>query len=130
MKKALQLNDESTLKDVSIKIQTCIVEKGPSDKITLDELLLECIEEGSPRRCGGQGDILAGVIGVLLSWSNKEEIKSKLDLPASILASYSGCLLVRKCARSAFSKHFRSTTTPNIIEEIGPVVQSLFPSSL
>ena len=45
-----------------------ILRKGPADHISLNERQLSCEAEGSPRRCGGQGDILAGVLGVFLAW--------------------------------------------------------------
>ena len=35
--------------------------------------VLECKEKGSPRRCGGQGDILAGAIGVFFAWATQTE---------------------------------------------------------
>lgn len=67
-----------------------IVQKGQTDKISdgntgkgwlhsgwLFSLLMhsvpvvvECTEEGSPRRCGGQGDITSGSIGTFLSWAH------------------------------------------------------------
>eukprot|EP01039_Chlorochromonas_danica_P002889 gene2892-3154_t len=33
----------------------------------------EFLETGSPRRCGGQGDLLAGSLAVALHWSNRTE---------------------------------------------------------
>lgn len=32
--------------------------------------VVECTETGSPRRCGGQGDITSGSIGTFLSWAH------------------------------------------------------------
>lgn len=31
---------------------------------------LVCTAEGSPRRCGGQGDLLAGVLGTFTHWAH------------------------------------------------------------
>lgn len=31
--------------------------------------VLECVQEGSGRRCGGQGDLLSGALGVLVHWA-------------------------------------------------------------
>lgn len=31
--------------------------------------VLECSQEGSGRRCGGQGDLLSGSLGVLAHWA-------------------------------------------------------------
>lgn len=32
-------------------------------------IVLECNERGCPRRCGGQGDLLSGTIGLFSHWS-------------------------------------------------------------
>jgi len=111
-----------------------IVRKGASDIISNGKETIECSEEGSPRRCGGQGDFLAGSLGVFMGWatqlSNREDSKDvKLDTPPLMLASYGACFLSRHASRTAFQKHLRSTTTPNMIEEIGPVFEKYFPST-
>ena len=31
--------------------------------------VIECNERGSPRRCGGQGDLLSGSIGLFAHWT-------------------------------------------------------------
>ncbi|XP_039082610.1 ATP-dependent (S)-NAD(P)H-hydrate dehydratase isoform X3 [Hyaena hyaena] len=46
-----------------------VVQKGERDVISDGEHVLECAHEGSGRRCGGQGDLLAGALGVLLHWA-------------------------------------------------------------
>ena len=47
--------------------------KGEEDILSDGELVMSINEEGSFRRCGGQGDILAGCLGVLLHWSEVEK---------------------------------------------------------
>jgi NAD(P)H-hydrate repair Nnr-like enzyme with NAD(P)H-hydrate dehydratase domain len=42
-----------------------LLSKGPQDVITDGQLLLKVSAAGSPRRCGGQGDVLTGA-GALL----------------------------------------------------------------
>jgi ATP-dependent NAD(P)H-hydrate dehydratase len=37
-----------------------LLSKGPQDVITDGQLLLRVDAAGSPRRCGGQGDVLTG----------------------------------------------------------------------
>ncbi|KAK9401769.1 ATP-dependent S-NADPH-hydrate dehydratase [Crotalus adamanteus] len=46
-----------------------IVQKGERDLISDGEKVLVCSHEGSSRRCGGQGDILSGSLGVLAHWA-------------------------------------------------------------
>lgn len=33
--------------------------------------VIECQVDGSPRRCGGQGDLLSGSLGVFSYWARK-----------------------------------------------------------
>ncbi|XP_037752778.1 ATP-dependent (S)-NAD(P)H-hydrate dehydratase isoform X7 [Chelonia mydas] len=46
-----------------------IVQKGERDLISDGEKVLVCSHEGSSRRCGGQGDLLSGSLGVLAHWA-------------------------------------------------------------
>ena len=50
-----------------------IIQKGISDIITDGKNILECDEPGTPRRCGGQGDLLAGSLATFLAWSNQTQ---------------------------------------------------------
>tara|TARA_R110002050_G_scaffold112879_1_gene227357 strand:+ start:42 stop:674 length:633 start_codon:yes stop_codon:yes gene_type:complete len=54
-----------------------IFRKGRTDVITNGKVTLEYHEDGSPRRCGGQGDITAGSIGTFLAWNHIREEKNK-----------------------------------------------------
>ncbi|KAJ3104043.1 hypothetical protein HDU97_009590 [Phlyctochytrium planicorne] len=47
-----------------------IFQKGKVDHITDGTNTVVCVEEGSPRRCGGQGDVLTGTIAAFLAWAN------------------------------------------------------------
>ena len=114
-----------------------------------------CDEMGSPRRCGGQGDVLAGTIATFLAWSTRSEaaecaiVSAAMhleDIPkteghlfkfmfapnvfasrASSLAAYAGCLVTRVAARAAFDKKRRSMLASDIIESLGDTMQRLFP---
>lgn len=116
-----------------------VVQKGPSDRISDGTHLLECSEFGSPRRCGGQGDVLSGSTATFMAWarqwSEEEEGETKgssggqsplTDNPA-MMAAYAGCLLVRHAAMAAFQRHKRSTVTTDIIQGIGESVEELLP---
>eukprot|EP00245_Coleochaete_scutata_P014958 TRINITY_DN6484_c0_g1_i1.p1 TRINITY_DN6484_c0_g1~~TRINITY_DN6484_c0_g1_i1.p1 ORF type:complete len:343 (+),score=50.02 TRINITY_DN6484_c0_g1_i1:83-1111(+) len=115
-----------------------VVHKGASDRISDGSRVLECGVFGSPRRCGGQGDVVAGSIAVFMAWArdylNKENSTASQMLTDSLtsnpgmMASYAGCLVVRRAAEAAFEVHKRSMVTTNIIDEIGPSVEALFPS--
>lgn len=55
---------------------------------TLQDVVIECDERGSPRRCGGQGDLLSGTIGLFLHWTTSAQ--SQYDL-ISLSLSFHSC---------------------------------------
>ena len=118
-----------------------VVRKGPTDLICdgSGTTLLECNEQGCLKRCGGQGDVLAGSIATMLGWAKAAESKGRLPttgfgdsgdepMPAPMSAAYAGCLLTRRFAKAAFAKHKRSMTAPDLIEEIGGVFEEFCPA--
>lgn len=52
-----------------------ILQKGHSDKISDGNIQLECSESGGLRRYGGQGDVVAGLLGTFLAWGNNASKK-------------------------------------------------------
>ena len=57
--------------------------QGEFDKISDGEGIVICNEPGSNRRCGGQGDLLTGMIATFLHFGMKQNIDS-----APVLAAY------------------------------------------
>eukprot|EP00457_Paulinella_chromatophora_P009156 gb/GEZN01009212.1/.p1 GENE.gb/GEZN01009212.1/~~gb/GEZN01009212.1/.p1 ORF type:complete len:434 (-),score=86.69 gb/GEZN01009212.1/:46-1179(-) len=49
-----------------------VLRKGQVDIISDGQVALYCSEGGSPRRCGGQGDVLCGTTGLLLHWAKQQ----------------------------------------------------------
>ena len=45
-----------------------IIQKGVQDVISNGKDTMVCAIEGGLKRCGGQGDVLTGVLGTLLAW--------------------------------------------------------------
>lgn len=48
-----------------------ILRKGEFDVISSGDDVVVIREKGSPRRCGGLGDILAGSLGAAVTWADK-----------------------------------------------------------
>ncbi|EGC36338.1 hypothetical protein DICPUDRAFT_151213 [Dictyostelium purpureum] len=117
-----------------------IVQKGKEDLITDGNQVILCDNEGMPRRCGGQGDILAGAIGTMFAWSqlyykynnnNSDKIQeNEQQYPISMISSFAACSLLRHSSKKAFEKNRRSTITQDIINEIPKCFEELFPESL
>jgi len=111
-----------------------IVRKGYEDIISDGHTVVTCNETGSPRRCGGQGDLLSGSMGIFAHWSQNafstNSSSSDLSLQnygPNIVAALGACMLTRRCARLAFQKYARSTTTSDLIVEIRNAFSSLYP---
>jgi len=71
------------LLELSRALQCTIILKGEFDKISDGEAIVICNEPGSNRRCGGQGDLLTGMIATFLHFGMKQKIDS-----APVLAAY------------------------------------------
>jgi ATP-dependent NAD(P)H-hydrate dehydratase len=85
-------------------------------------------EKGGLKRCGGIGDILAGNIGVFLAWN---QIISKQGLESDLLLScWMASGLTKRATRAAFLKRKRSMTAPDILDEIGDVVDEVASSTI
>lgn len=107
-----------------------IVQKGFQDVISDGESTVVCKEPGSPRRCGGQGDLLSGSMGTFTYWAHSycsNSAREKLPYNATIVAAVGACMLTRKCNWLAFQKYARSTLTSDMIAEIRTAFSILFP---
>nr|XP_051686720.1 ATP-dependent (S)-NAD(P)H-hydrate dehydratase isoform X4 [Oryctolagus cuniculus] len=103
-----------------------VVQKGARDVISDGQQVLVCSREGSGRRCGGQGDLLSGSLGVLAHWALLAGPERTHGPSPLLLAAFGACSLTRQCNQQAFRKHGRSTTTTDMIAEIGAAFRELF----
>ncbi|CAB1328945.1 unnamed protein product [Coregonus sp. 'balchen'] len=105
-----------------------VVLKGEEDLITDGNKVMLCRQEGSGRRCGGQGDVLSGSLGVLAHWAYASSADMTKSVNPSVVAAFGACSLTRQCNRQAFHKHGRATTTTDMIQEISSAFKKLFES--
>ncbi|XP_019500299.1 PREDICTED: ATP-dependent (S)-NAD(P)H-hydrate dehydratase [Hipposideros armiger] len=103
-----------------------VVQKGEQDVISDGEQVLECSQQGSNRRCGGQGDLLSGSLGVFAHWALHTGPEKTNGFSPLLVAAFGACTLTRQCNHQAFQKHGRSTTTTDMIAEIGSAFNRLF----
>ncbi|CDO99004.1 unnamed protein product [Coffea canephora] len=104
-----------------------ILRKGKSDFITDGEKVSAVSIYGSPRRCGGQGDILAGSVAVFLSWARQSAYRGELGTNPTILGCIAASAILRKAASLAFDQKKRSTLTSDIIECLGRSLEEICP---
>lgn len=110
-----------------------ILRKGKSDLISDGDKVKSVSIYGSPRRCGGQGDILSGSVAVFLSWARQHIEAAGPDSYLSsknpaVLGSIAGSAMMRKAASLAFSDKKRSTVTGDIIECLGKSLEDICPA--
>lgn len=127
-KSSIILHQTEHVKQVASSLgNVTIVLKGENDIITDGLQVIKCLELGSPRRCGGQGDLLSGSLGTFSFWSHDYANRnSSFDIGAPLLAALGACLLTKKCARLAFIVNGRSMTTSDMITQISLAFKSIF----
>lgn len=111
-----------------------ILRKGKSDLISDGEIVQSVGIYGSPRRCGGQGDILSGSVAVFISWAYQHVLAAERKptiSPANptVLGCIAGSALLRRAASLAFERKKRSTLTTDIIECLGQSLEAICPAS-
>lgn len=105
-----------------------ILQKGSVDTFSDGKITLTNEEFGSPRRCGGQGDILSGAIGTFAAWAKQANLDDYEGNPL-LFAVYGGSLLTRASSNVAFKEHQRSMTAPDVLCKIGKGFVKAFPDS-
>ncbi|KAL5204354.1 hypothetical protein ABZP36_009225 [Zizania latifolia] len=109
-----------------------IMRKGKADLISDGKTVTQVSTFGSPRRCGGQGDILSGSVAVFSSWAQhfllSNEHPTEKSANPMMLGCIAGSLLLRKAASLAFEKNKRSTVTTDIIEFLGKSLEEICPA--
>lgn len=125
-----------------------IIRKGSVDLISDGQSVLAVDETGSPRRCGGIGDVLAGATAVLAVWSSRHHRDSSAKSTSVIVASsedddgrkqrsfqasrqvwacYGASVVARRAAANAFASKHRGMTAPDIISCLADSFESLCP---
>ncbi|KXJ69760.1 ATP-dependent (S)-NAD(P)H-hydrate dehydratase [Aedes albopictus] len=101
-----------------------VLEKGPNDRIydTYAVERFDCPMGGSGRRCGGQGDLLAGALATFYYWARE----SKTEVSPTIVACFAASYLTKTCNSYAFRLKGRSMTTGDMIDQIHNVFDDIF----
>lgn len=97
--------------------------------------------QGGLKRCGGQGDILAGCLGTFAGWA-KIYHEEHPDLPATskegdgfgvisqdrllLLAGFGAAVTARVCSRLAFGKKKRAMLADDLLPEVGEAYEQLW----
>ncbi|CAF0874228.1 unnamed protein product [Adineta steineri] len=122
-----------------------ILMKGHLDVIASpdNQQPVQCGIDGSPRRCGGQGDLLAGALAASYYWTVKngdqnqqsspdksskttEQQANTSKLTPAQIAAYAASTLIRTSSQASFNRHGRSMISTDVLKEIGPTFTKLF----
>ena len=106
-----------------------LVQKGHADIIARGSApALHCTAAGAPRRCGGQGDVLAGTTGVFVAWAVASARRAgDQAAPDLALAAYAACLVTRTAAARAFEARKRSMVAGDLLGELGAAIEAIAP---
>lgn len=96
-----------------------------SNTSTSTSTIITCDEVGGLKRSGGIGDILAGTVGTLVAWNNILTNRDKATYDDVPLSCWTACCIVKQATKVAFDRHRRSMTAPDIIQELGPVIDRM-----
>jgi ATP-dependent NAD(P)H-hydrate dehydratase len=92
-----------------------ICRKGRVDIISDGKQAIVVCTPGSPRRCGGQGDVLSGAIGVCTAWALARPAADSA-LPPLMRAALVGSFLTRCGSFQAFKSHGRGMLASHLIQ--------------
>lgn len=98
-----------------------ILKKGEIDIITDGNSAILVGNQGSLKRCGGTGDILAGILSSFTAMLSKSRSTTSLDI---LTACAIGCYLNREAARNAYNKFGYSLTAPDVIHELCEITKT------
>lgn len=109
---SVELKENSTVLELAERLKVNVFAKGKIDRFSNGKKVEEyTIKNQCPRRCGGQGDITAGILGLYASWAPKDYFAA-----AGAVSE-----IVKKAAKLAFQEKRRSVTTTDVISKIEKV---------
>jgi ATP-dependent NAD(P)H-hydrate dehydratase len=117
----------ATCSDLSKYLGVVVFQKGEHDIICSDDLQLECSVASSPRRCGGQGDVLSGIIATTLAWADGVEQwnGSRIENEALVCA-YAAGALTRTVSWHTFEQRGRSMVASDMLKHIQHGLMDVF----
>jgi ATP-dependent NAD(P)H-hydrate dehydratase len=111
-----------------------IVVKGEHDEIYRNGArVMVCEEQGGLKRSGGIGDVLAGTVSTLVAWhvilkgrnvdgTTVTDTDADADLA---LSCWTACCFIKRATKRAFDSKRRSMTAPDVLDELGPSIDTM-----
>lgn len=103
-----------------------VVAKGAADRVAAaGRPSFSVTTTGSPRRVGGQGDVLSGTIATFLAWAVAAARRGGGDVDTSA-AVEAGATLARAAAAAAYEDKGRSMLASDVLDGVGVAFGRLF----
>lgn len=126
------MDENSSCQNLANKLGgVMILKKGRIDNISDGLKTLYVDIKGGLKRCGGQGDVLAGILSTLLAW-RKAYLENLWDHDKSLdehellmLAAYGAAFATRYCSYLAFKHKKRAMETTDMMDFVGDAYQLL-----
>jgi ATP-dependent NAD(P)H-hydrate dehydratase len=119
LRSVLSLPEDANCLTMSRRIGgATVLLKGEQDVVSDGTRIVQLSRGGSPRRVGGQGDILAGALGLFCSWAPTDYI------PAAAAASE----VVKRASSAAYARKGRSFIASDMLSELPGVLPSSWSS--
>lgn len=119
---------------VAAALGLTVVAKGHVDVVAGPASAAGVGELGCARRCGGLGDILAGSVCTSVMWAHRRAdclqptgVAEEGDVSLAVTAAWAASVANRRAGARAFAKHKRATTAPDVLAQLGPACEELWP---
>uniref|UniRef100_A0A8D8WE03 ATP-dependent (S)-NAD(P)H-hydrate dehydratase n=2 Tax=Cacopsylla melanoneura TaxID=428564 RepID=A0A8D8WE03_9HEMI len=105
-----------------------MIVKGPEDIIVNNQNMLTCKEENSWRRCGGQGDLVAGTLATMSHYATLKSGSGPVNTPWELRAGLAACSVVRRSNRLAYQLKGRSMLATDMIHQLHTAFKQMIPN--
>lgn len=126
---AVRVSDAASL---AAALGVGVVAKGEVDQIFWGSAGATVDAPGAPRRCGGQGDVLAGALGTWLAWEAGEagQWGGAAADERRAAACWGAAAVTRGAAARAWAAGRRSMVSHDVLGCVGGAFQAVFPDSI
>lgn len=111
-----------------------ILYKGEFDIITNGKEAYLVMKRGCRKRCGGQGDILAGLTSLYCCWDFQRQKGKEVSIDIEKISLVKGCILAsyitRDAASRAYQKEKIGLTSPGVLDEVAAAINDFIEKGL
>lgn len=97
--------------------------KEENDEIKNKSYVMKINDRGSPRRCGGLGDVLSGIIAAIISMCGETFLLESDEIIQCLIHSGK---IARLASNLAFEKKKRTMSAIDVIENLGISFEQIF----